>query len=668
MRNRSLPRPSFASFASFHRATRAVVPLALAGAITLAPLGTARAKPASPPGKGCDMTSPSDDSAPLILDPQATLTESGEPVVSVLVENPAGVGNVSGKVHITQPNGHSIGSNSTAEGTVPSGNRLTYRLPDGTLERNQPFRWTLDATNTATGASSCYASGPGRHPFTPIRPDPHSGSDGQHLTRMPIRVTPADGALLVGWGRPMAWPGGGGNADQSNGFTAGGTYSYTVTAVAPGGQVAAQTTAHTTRAVLSGLDDGTRYAVHIRAHRTDADGASTDMADSWSAGEPVAVPSGRDAYAEAVKDLLNAENGLQNGTYPTTAAALAGTGADRFTPTCNCGPSITSWLTAHTAGDRAIGAVLANSNQKLTEDGSKLSNTVVAASPDGRTITVHAIATRSFTTVDTSGNDERRFPGSEQIPVSYTFTLNGEQAELTGYAADDSLIVPVTDDSFETMTSTDAVTSPDSPKQVSTDPATGMFVPANGAASPQVSANATVLPDDHTGYLPGIAAWAEENAFGSYNGYGNDCTDFASRAMNQGGGMPMNVPDFPLPQHTDDSYWFQGQYIWGLHVSSYSWGGAWHLANYLWGQGSQFLSYTNQAVPGDIIWANWSGSSWNGISHAGVVTGNDGTNLYITQHSNSRINEPLYLVSDGLSWSQDHPDLHVWIAAPYEKN
>lgn len=669
-------KPQVVHITAIRTAGYALASLALGGAMALPAQGAAQAAPAhssaaAGQARNCDTHSSHAASAPLILDPQATYVQSGQPVVSVLAENPDGVGNVSGRVHITRPNGHSIGANSTATGTVPSGNRLTYQLPDGSLKHNGPFRWTLTATNTATGATSCYTSGPGRHPFTPVRPDPHSGRRGWHLTRMPVRVTPGDGALVVGWGRPMLWHGGLGKIHgkpPASGFTTGGKVSYTVTALAPGGRVAAHATAATTHTVLTGLHNGTRYAVHIQARFTHGH-TTTDAAGTWSSGRPAAVPGGAAAYVAAVKALLNAEDGLQNGSYPTTGAALAATGTDRVRPACGCGgPSITAWLTAQTAHDQAVGAALKNGKQQLRHDGSTLASPVVSAASDGRTVTVSALATRRFTTVDSSSTHKKRFPGSERIPVSYIFTRHGGQTDLTGYATSDALTVPVTGDSFPTMTSTDAVSPPGAPKQVSTNPATGMFVPARGAHPQAAATSAAVHPDGHTGYRPGIAAWAIANASGTYNGYGNDCTDFASRAMNQGGGMPMNIPLFPLEQHTSDAYWFQFHYFWGLTVSSYSWGGAWQLSDYLWGQGSKFLSYTNQAVPGDIIWANWTGSSWTGISHTGIVTANDGTNLYITQHSNTRVDEPLYLVSGELTWSENHPNLHVWIAEPYEKN
>lgn len=46
---------------------------------------------------------------------------------------------------------------------------------------------------------------------------------------------------------------------------------------------------------------------------------------------------------------------------------------------------------------------------------------------------------------------------------------------------------------------------------------------------------------------------------------------------------------------------------------------------------------------------------------------NDGGNLYIDQHSNTRHNEPLYKDGSQKTWSSGHPNLHVWVVYPHTK-
>ncbi|WP_328777942.1 hypothetical protein OHT68_00430 [Streptomyces canus] len=51
-----------------------------------------------------------------------------------------------------------------------------------------------------------------------------------------------------------------------------------------------------------------------------------------------------------------------------------------------------------------------------------------------------------------------------------------------------------------------------------------------------------------------------------------------------------------------------------------------------------------------FVWFNWTGTSSAGISHAAVITKASGSNIYVTQHSHTRINEPIWKVTDALSW------------------
>jgi cell wall-associated NlpC family hydrolase len=83
------------------------------------------------------------------------------------------------------------------------------------------------------------------------------------------------------------------------------------------------------------------------------------------------------------------------------------------------------------------------------------------------------------------------------------------------------------------------------------------------------------------------------------------------------------------------------------------------LAIHEWWRGSYFLKYWNNARPGDVIFANWNGTNFYGISHVGLVTGMQNGAPLITQHSPSQKNIPLsYWLTHG------GKDVHVWIASP----
>ena len=151
----------------------------------------------------------------------------------------------------------------------------------------------------------------------------------------------------------------------------------------------------------------------------------------------------------------------------------------------------------------------------------------------------------------------------------------------------------------------------------------------------------------------GAAKWALANWNGTYY-FGDDCADFVSRALAYGGGDPEKIGTNP----SDDHYWYFLQYRYG-HYYSHSWSVAEDLAVHLLWRGSYFLKYWNNASPGDVIFANWNGTNFSGISHVGLVTGMKNGAPLITQHSPSQKNIPLsYWLTHG------GKNVHVWIASP----
>jgi cell wall-associated NlpC family hydrolase len=66
------------------------------------------------------------------------------------------------------------------------------------------------------------------------------------------------------------------------------------------------------------------------------------------------------------------------------------------------------------------------------------------------------------------------------------------------------------------------------------------------------------------------------------------------------------------------------------------------------------------AQPGDMIFANWNGSSFSGISHVGIVTGGMSKGVpLITQHTPSQKN-----ISLNYGLKHGGRDVHVWIYSP----
>jgi hypothetical protein len=149
------------------------------------------------------------------------------------------------------------------------------------------------------------------------------------------------------------------------------------------------------------------------------------------------------------------------------------------------------------------------------------------------------------------------------------------------------------------------------------------------------------------------AAWALANVnTAPYLFRADDCTNFVSEALAYGGGDPQTVGQSSVND------WFFFMWRFGTRYSL-SWTVAHDLAVHQEVIHSYWIRYWREASPGDLIFADWSGSSFAGISHVGVITGMRNGQPLITQHSPSQRNVLLnYWLTQG------GPDVHVWIAVP----
>jgi len=155
----------------------------------------------------------------------------------------------------------------------------------------------------------------------------------------------------------------------------------------------------------------------------------------------------------------------------------------------------------------------------------------------------------------------------------------------------------------------------------------------------------------------GAAAWALANVYKVPYVFGNDCTNFVSEALNRGGGDP---PTFGLSDNNDQYWYFYNQ---RLPFHSHSWSAAYDLAVHQQLIHSYWIKYWNDAQPGDLIFANWKGAQFSGITHVGIITSMSNGQPVITQHSPSQLHVTL-------QYWLTHPDadvhgeVHVWIAVP----
>jgi cell wall-associated NlpC family hydrolase len=153
-------------------------------------------------------------------------------------------------------------------------------------------------------------------------------------------------------------------------------------------------------------------------------------------------------------------------------------------------------------------------------------------------------------------------------------------------------------------------------------------------------------------------AWALANVKGTYNGFSDDCTDFVSRALAQAGYPFSYTPSVIVTDSTNDHYWYYFTVKFGRHYS-HSWTVAHDLYVHLVDVKAQRITSPKNAQPGDVIFANWKGTSSSGISHMGIITKMSNGVPLITQHSPSQKNVSLtYWLKHG------GPNVHVWIYVP----
>jgi hypothetical protein len=119
---------------------------------------------------------------------------------------------------------------------------------------------------------------------------------------------------------------------------------------------------------------------------------------------------------------------------------------------------------------------------------------------------------------------------------------------------------------------------------------------------------------------------------------GDDCTDFVSKVLHYGGGLPESSTYNVLSYWNYDSIWGRVRIPYYGYRYTYSWGGAAHLAQYLVNIGSKsFGTDFSQAGDGSVIFVNWQGTEFSKINHSGIVVRNSNGYLFFAQHSHNRM-------------------------------
>lgn len=142
----------------------------------------------------------------------------------------------------------------------------------------------------------------------------------------------------------------------------------------------------------------------------------------------------------------------------------------------------------------------------------------------------------------------------------------------------------------------------------------------NSVSSPQVS------PQSISGVTydrSGAVSWALKNVYSSEDYSGNDCTNFVSKCICYGGGIPKDYVS---------GGWYQGQYAW-IRVHEF-----WEWLVCKKGYACDYMS-DREAYPGDII--QLYNENKQCFSHTLIITERRASLLYVSAHSNAAYNVPL---------------------------
>ncbi|MFJ6633539.1 amidase domain-containing protein [Streptomyces sp. NPDC091376] len=500
--------------------------------------------------------------------------------------------------------------------------------PEANLTATSP--WTIDVTGLVTGWTD---GANANHGLVLRKPDSAPSTAGISFTSAtlaveygaPTRPSPptAVRALAGDKGALITW-----GASEDSGYNDT-VLSYEVKAVDSSGAVAATRTTSGTDIVITGLINAATYTFRVSA--SNAYGSSDTVTSE--AVQPLSAPMDSATYTQTIGEYLEAGASLTTGTHNSATAALNGRpNAAKY-----------AWLL------KAEESWLVDTRDALKADGltytsitSALSEALVMTAVDG-SVAVRAVVSEQRTLADTPSD-----PETSEATVLYTFS-DGDAPVLRGrmnagqyeqhLAKDDDALGSVT---YGTVEDDSAATV--ARRTVTLE--AGMPSPYAGQFTPYANINAS-----------GTAKWARDH-WNSRHEYGQDCTNFVSKALYHGGGMRMKGVN---KDKKSANNWWRLKHA----APPHSGGGFYYTNSHSWTVADTmrlFLArHSNGAVNtetkqkyakvGDVVFFNWGGRG--GWDHAGVVTKMANGKAYVSAHNNNRLNQRLdvYVNSQRGTWA-----------------
>ncbi|TQJ75443.1 amidase domain-containing protein [Streptomyces sp. SLBN-31] len=173
----------------------------------------------------------------------------------------------------------------------------------------------------------------------------------------------------------------------------------------------------------------------------------------------------------------------------------------------------------------------------------------------------------------------------------------------------------------------------------------GKDAPSDTTPLPDATVDDLVKPSVAAGYSYNkMVAYADkywDHHNGAFRTYGNDCTNFISQAMLEGGWGPKGGA---IIQRTSNKYWFYGP---TKFTTSYTWAGA---ENWYWfakkhSKRTKILDNVWKLAKSDVLQADWDRN--DNIDHTMIVTKKYQGTPYLTYHTGDTHNKSLNkLLSD----------------------
>ncbi|MFJ2868399.1 DNRLRE domain-containing protein [Kitasatospora sp. NPDC087314] len=427
-----------------------------------------------------------------------------------------------------------------------------------------------------------------------------------------VTATGADAGLVVTWNAP---------ADRG----AVGDVGYTVRVETSDGTLAKELTTADTRAVVTGLDNTRSYRALVTARNSY--GAAAPVASAVVQGTPTA--GGPDQYRGFVQEYLEARNKIKMRTGFTAPDAAAEAAH---------GTVFVDLLATQEASLVANREALATQNQVYAAAAVSLTDVAVDQKTAGKVVVRATV--KDSVMIRTNGVDS---PTESAGPRRFEFTV-GSAAVLTAEADDGAA-----EQKLSSSAAAQAQVEVADASQPDTAGSSGA-VPLGPDGFPLVSAPQGGAVQAGYNYN-GTADWARRNVGISWD-YGQDCTNFVSKALYYGGGMRVRYGFKTF----DSAWWTNDYWLFGWHKNrSYTWAGAANLRRHLlYYRNTVYLTSTAYARPGDIVFFKWRNESV--VNHAAVVV-SWGSTMELRQHGRSNVTT----LNEVLAYYRQKGDPIEWI-------